>query len=81
MTDDAKIEVLVTQLNEELTQIAFEKFTNGDIDSNGLRHFYQVLREWSEACEKVVDLLQRSQLSQRKRHDLVSASMSNGLDA
>ncbi len=60
LANNGEAEQKLVDLNERLTQVAFERFTAGELCREELQRFYQALRKWSQASEKVIDLMRKT---------------------
>jgi hypothetical protein len=49
----------VIELDQELTGLGFEKFTQGQLAQTQLKEFYDVLGVWSKASQSLVETMQK----------------------
>lgn len=54
-----QLEMKILQTDSKLTDAAFERFTEGKINQEQLREFYEVLHDWSLKSCSVLEMAQR----------------------
>jgi hypothetical protein len=55
----APVEELMLHAAQDLTESAYERFSQGELSSVQLKQFYEVVRDWSKASEEVLETMQR----------------------
>jgi hypothetical protein len=64
MTIRAPVEEMMLNAAQELTDNAFEHFTQGDISRDQLKEFYGVVSNWSKVSERVLETMQKLGIQQ-----------------
>lgn len=55
----APIEELMLHAAQDLTESAYERFSEGEVSQAQLQTFYGVLRDWSRASEQVLETMNK----------------------
>ena len=62
MSEDRALEEKLLHLDEHLTRVAMEKFVEGELSPQALTEFYHALRDFSQAAEKVLNVMHKTRL-------------------
>lgn len=60
VANETALEEKIVSLDEQLTDAAFERFTEGGVSHEQLRQFYEALRDFSQAAEKVLNVMHKT---------------------
>jgi len=53
------IEDLMLSAAQQLTETAYDRFTEGAFSQMQLKDFYDVVRDWTKASERVLETMQK----------------------